>query len=126
VDADVVGDEGVMAFDRQVVDRASAKLGLADDGAQVVIGVNEAVVGAESVDFDEGVELVEDPVVRGGIKMLAAPERVTDNALAFVLVNFEDFGFVQSAFVVKTQDKITGLQFVNAARTTWNRDKGVP
>jgi hypothetical protein len=33
---------------------------------------------------------------------------------------------VQSAFVVKTQDKITGLQFVNAARTTWNRDKGVP
>jgi hypothetical protein len=58
--------------------------------------------------------------------MLAAPERVTDNALAFVLVNFEDLGFVQSAFVVKTQDKITGLQLVNAARAAGNCNKGVP
>jgi hypothetical protein len=58
--------------------------------------------------------------------MLAAPERVTNDALAFVFVDFEDFGFMQSAFVVKTQDKIASLQFINAARATGNCDKGVP
>jgi hypothetical protein len=58
--------------------------------------------------------------------MLAAPERVTNDALAFVFVDFEDFGFMQFALVVKTQDKITGLQLVNAARAAGNCNKSVP
>ena len=56
--ADSASDEGVMAFDRQVVDRASAEFGFANDGAEVAVVVNEAVVRTERVDFDERIELV--------------------------------------------------------------------
>jgi hypothetical protein len=70
----------------------------------VTVGINEAVVSAKRVNFDEGIELVENPVVRGGIKMLSAPERVADDALTLVFVNLEDLGFVDFAGVVKAQN----------------------
>jgi uncharacterized protein with GYD domain len=47
--------------------------------------------------------------------MLSAPEAVTDDALAFVLVDLEDFGFVDFASIVEAPDKIAWLQFINAA-----------
>jgi hypothetical protein len=126
VDANTVGNEGVVTFDGQVVDRAIAELGLADNGAEVAVVVNEAVVRTERVDFDEGIELVENPVVRCGIKMLSAPERVADDAFVFVFVNLKDLGFVDFARVVKAQDQIASLQFINAALAAWNRDKRMP
>jgi len=46
--------------------------------------------------------------------MLSAPERVTDDALAFVFVNLEDLGFVDFAGVVKAQNQIARLYFVNS------------
>jgi hypothetical protein len=104
VDANTVSNEGVVTFDGQVVDSASAEFGLADDGTEVTVGINEAVVSAKRVNFDEGIELVENPVVRGGIKMLSAPERVADDALTLVFVNLEDLGFVDFAGVVKAQN----------------------
>jgi hypothetical protein len=120
---DAARDEGVVAFDRQVVYRASAKLGLADNGAEVTVGINEAVVSAKRVNFDEGIELVENPVVRGGIKMLTAPKRVADDALTFVFVNLEDLGFVDIAGMVKAKNQIARLQFINAALAAGNRDE---
>jgi len=55
--------------------------------------------------------------------MLSAPERVADNALAFVFVDFEDFGFVDFAGMVKAQNQIARLQFINSALAVWNRDE---
>ena len=121
VDADATGQECVMTFNGQVVDRATAKLGLADNGTEMSIGIYQTVIAAERVDFDERIELVEYPVVWGGIKMLTAPERVANNALAFVLVNLEDLGFVDFAGVVEAQNPIARLQFVNSPFTTRSR-----
>jgi hypothetical protein len=41
--------------------------------------------------------------------MLSAPERVTNDALAFMLVDLEDLGFVDFADVVKAQNQIVWL-----------------
>ena len=126
MNADAAGDEGVMPFDRQVVDRAGAELGFADDGAQVPVVINKAVISAKAVDFDEGVELVEYPVVRRGIKNLTAPKPVAQDALVFVLVNLEHLGFVDRANIVEAPDQIAGLQFINAAFARWCGNKRVP
>ena len=41
--------------------------------------------------------------------MLTAPERIANNALAFVFVNLEDFGFMDFAGMVKAQNQIIWL-----------------
>ena len=62
-------------------------------------------------------------MVRCGIKMLTAPKRVADDALTFVFVNLEDLGFVDFAGMVKAQNQIVWLQFINAALAAGNRDE---
>ena len=44
MNANTAGNEGVVSFDRQVVDRASAELGFANDGAEMPVVINKAVV----------------------------------------------------------------------------------
>ena len=65
--ADAAGNKSVVPFNRQVVDSARAELRLADDGAQVPVVIDEAVVSAKRVNLDKGVELVEYPVVGRGV-----------------------------------------------------------
>jgi hypothetical protein len=42
-----------------------------------------------------------------------------------MLVNLEDFGFVQFAVMIKTQNAVASLQLIDAALTTGNTDKGM-
>ena len=58
MDADTTRNKGVVPFNGQVVDGTRAELRLADDGAQVSVVIDKAIIGAKRVNFDEGVELV--------------------------------------------------------------------
>jgi hypothetical protein len=42
-----------------------------------------------------------------------------------MLVNLEDFCFMQFTVVVKTKNTVASLQFINAALTTGNTDEGM-
>ena len=53
MNANVVGNKGMVPFNRQVVDRSGAELGLADDGAKMVVGVNKTVVRTKRVNLNK-------------------------------------------------------------------------
>jgi hypothetical protein len=91
----------------------------------MIVDINKAIVRAKCVNLYECIELIEDPVVRCCINALSSPERVANDAFTFMLVNLEDLGFVQFAVMIKTQNTIVSLQFINPALTTGNTDKGM-
>ena len=126
MDADATSDEGVMPLDSQVVDRASADVFAADDRPKVAVLINQAIVRSKAADCNERVELVQNPVVRGGIQRCAAPELITHHALIWVLMHLQNRCRVQLALVVKTQDSIASLQLINSALAIRRAHQRVP
>ena len=115
MDPDAASDEGMVAFYRQVVDRANAQLSAIHDRPQVAVFIHQAVVSTQRADLNKGVELVQHPVIGCGIQHCTAPHAVAHNALAFVLMDLEHRGLVQLALIVKAQHQAAGLQLINPA-----------
>lgn len=120
------GDERVMALNSEVVDGAGAELRVLHDGAQVVVLIHQAVVAAQRADFDKGVELVEHPMVWGGIQHSTAPQAVAHHALAFMDVNLQNLGVMQLALVIEADHQIAGLQRLDRTRAIRRANQRVP
>ena len=115
MDPDAASNEGMVAFNRQVVDGASAQLSAIHNWTQVTVFIHQAIISTQRADLNKGVELVQHPVVRCGIQHCTAPHAVAHNALAFVLMDLEHRGLVQLALIVKAQHQAAGLQLINPA-----------
>ena len=126
VDADAASDKSVVPLNGQVVDGAAAVLGALHNGPQVAVLIHQTVVSAQRADLNEGVELVEHPVVRGGIEHRTAPQAVTHHALVFVDVNLEYRRLVQLALVVKAEHLIAGLQRLDGTQPIRRAHQRVP
>jgi hypothetical protein len=62
-------------------------------------------------------------VIGSGINVLVAPKAVSDNTFVFMPMNFKDFRWMQTSFVIKAENNLTFFDFINSAISTWSGDK---